>query len=241
VNPKRNIYHCFGCGRAATPSAFSCARSAWPSRKRCHLADRAGVALPDASQRTPEVDGKLEALRRRDGAGRRVLHAIAVGAGRREGRAYLESSAAWIRRSRSASVSGTRPRAGNALLGVMARQGIGGGVLVQPGYPGPPDGPGFYDRFRAGCCSHRERPGRVVAFAAARSRARSPSTSTRRRPALREGADALRLDVARDRDAGASRPSSSRATSTASWRTSTASARRFAALGTAFTPPSSAC
>jgi len=28
------------------------------------LADRAGVALPDASQRAPEVDGKLEALRR---------------------------------------------------------------------------------------------------------------------------------------------------------------------------------
>ena len=65
VNPKRNIYHCFGCGAGGDAFSFLMRqdRVAFPEAVRA-LAERAGVTLPDAGARAPEVDGKLEALRR---------------------------------------------------------------------------------------------------------------------------------------------------------------------------------
>ncbi|HEY7434473.1 MAG TPA: CHC2 zinc finger domain-containing protein, partial [Methylomirabilota bacterium] len=65
VNPKRNIYHCFGCGAGGDAFSFLMRqeRVTFPEAVRT-LAERAGVTLPDAGQRAPEVDGKLEALRR---------------------------------------------------------------------------------------------------------------------------------------------------------------------------------
>src|SRR6266511_5733181 len=63
VNPKRGIFHCFGCGVGGDAFGFLMRqdRMAFPEAVRV-LAERAGVELP--TQRSPETDGKLEALRR---------------------------------------------------------------------------------------------------------------------------------------------------------------------------------
>src|SRR5438128_11355126 len=63
VNPKRGIFHCFGCGVGGDAFGFLMRqdRLAFPEAVRA-LAQRAGVELP--TQRTPETDGKLEGLRR---------------------------------------------------------------------------------------------------------------------------------------------------------------------------------
>jgi hypothetical protein len=139
VNPKRNIYHCFGCGAGGDAFSFLMRqeRVAFPEAVRT-LADRAGVALPDATQRTPEVDGMLEAAAARDGAGRRVLRGHS-GSRRREARACPSSSAAWIGRGKRFG-SGTRPELERA-AGRHGRQGIGKRSGAGRAHPGPPERP----------------------------------------------------------------------------------------------------
>src|SRR5213076_3539956 len=63
VNPRKGIFHCFGCGVGGDAFGFLMRqdRLAFPEAVRA-LAQRAGVELP--TQRTPETDGKLEGLRR---------------------------------------------------------------------------------------------------------------------------------------------------------------------------------
>ena len=63
VNPKRGIFHCFGCGVGGDAFGFLMRhdRLGFPEAVRA-LAERTGVELP--TQRQPEVDGKLEGLRR---------------------------------------------------------------------------------------------------------------------------------------------------------------------------------
>src|SRR5437867_7176028 len=63
VNPKRGIFHCFGCGAGGDAFGFLMRhdRLAFPEAVRA-LAERAGVDLP--TRREPEAEGKFEALRR---------------------------------------------------------------------------------------------------------------------------------------------------------------------------------
>ena len=62
VNPKRGIFHCFGCGAGGDAFGFLMRhdRLGFPEAVRA-LAERAGVEVP--TKREPETDGKFEALR----------------------------------------------------------------------------------------------------------------------------------------------------------------------------------
>ena len=166
VNPKRNIYHCFGCGAGGDAFSFLMRqeRVAFPEAVRT-LADRAGVALPDAGQRAPEVDGKLEALRRAMALAAEFYTRSLWEPGGEKPRTYLEQRGLDPEVARRFGL-GYAPESWNALLGVMARQGIGEDVLVQAGLIlARQNGPGFYDRFRGRLLFPiRDVQGRVVAF-----------------------------------------------------------------------------
>jgi len=166
VNPKRNIYHCFGCGAGGDAFSFLMRqeRVAFPEAVRT-LADRAGVALPDASQRAPEVDGKLEPLRRAMALAAEFYTRSLWEPGGEKARAYLEERGVDPEVAKRFGL-GYAPESWNALLGVMGRQGIGEEVLVQAGLIlARQNGPGFYDRFRGRLLFPiRDVQGRVVAF-----------------------------------------------------------------------------
>src|SRR5262245_53690855 len=63
VNPKRGIFHCFGCGAGGDVFNFLMRhdRLAFPEAVRS-LAERVGVSIPTA--REPDGDNQLETLRR---------------------------------------------------------------------------------------------------------------------------------------------------------------------------------
>ena len=166
VNPKRNIYHCFGCGAGGDAFSFLMRqeRVAFPEAVRT-LADRAGDALPAASQRAPEVDGKLEPLRRAMALAAEFYTRSLWEPGGEKARGYLEQRGVDPEVAKRFGL-GYAPESWNALLGVMGRQGIGEEVLVQAGLIlARQNGPGFYDRFRGRLLFPiRDVQGRVVAF-----------------------------------------------------------------------------
>jgi DNA primase len=166
VNPKRNIYHCFGCGAGGDAFSFLMRqdRVAFPEAVRT-LAERAGVALPAAGRRAPEADNKLEALRRVMALSAEFYTQSLWERGGEKARGYLEQRGVDPEVARRFGL-GYAPESWNALLGVMAKQGIGEDALVQAGLAlARQNGPGFYDRFRGRLLFPiRDVQGRVVAF-----------------------------------------------------------------------------
>ena len=166
VNPKRNIYHCFGCGAGGDAFSFLMRqdRVAFPEAVRA-LAQRAGVALPDEGARAPEADGRLEALRRVMALAAEFYTRSLWERGGEKARAYLEQRGVSDDVAKAFGL-GYAPESWNALLGVMARQGIGEDALVQAGLAlARQNGPGFYDRFRGRLLfSIRDVQGRTVGF-----------------------------------------------------------------------------
>src|SRR6187549_1072189 len=149
VNPKRNIYHCFGCGAGGDAFSFLMRqdRVAFPEAVRA-LADRAGVALPDAGGRAPETESKLEGVRRVMALAAEFYTQSLWERGGEKAQAYLDQRGFDVEVARRFGL-GFAPEGWNALLSVMARQGIGEEALVQAGLALPrQNGPGFYDRFR---------------------------------------------------------------------------------------------
>ncbi|HSB41840.1 MAG TPA: DNA primase [Methylomirabilota bacterium] len=166
VNPKRNIYHCFGCGTGGDVFSFLMRqdRVAFPEAVRA-LAERAGVALPEASPRAATAEDKLEALRRVMAQAAQFYSQALWERGGEKARAYLEQRGVDPEMARHFGL-GYAPESWNALLGVMGRQGIGEDTLVQAGLAlARQNGPGFYDRFRGRLLFPiRDVQGRVVAF-----------------------------------------------------------------------------
>jgi DNA primase len=166
VNPKRNIYHCFGCGAGGDAFSFLMRqdRVAFPEAVRI-LADRAGVALPAAGSRAPETDGKLEALRRVMALAAEFYTRSLWERGGEKARGYLEQRGVDGDVARRFGL-GYAPESWNALLGVMTKQGIGEDILVQAGLASArQNAPGFYDKFRGRLLFPiRDVQGRVVAF-----------------------------------------------------------------------------
>lgn len=165
VNPKRNIYHCFGCGAGGDAFSFLMRqdRVAFPEAVRT-LAERAGVALPTAG-RAPEVDNKLEVLRRVMALAAEFYTQSLWERGGEKARAYLDQRGVDPDVARRFGL-GYAPESWNALLGVMAKQSIDEEILVQAGLALPrQNAPGFYDRFRGRLLFPiRDVQGRVVAF-----------------------------------------------------------------------------
>ena len=164
VNPKRGIFHCFGCGVGGDAFGFLMRqdRLAFPEAVRT-LAQRTGVELP--TQRTPEAEGKLEGLRRVMALATQ-FYTDALWA--REGakaRAYVEARGVDLEVAKRFGL-GYAAEGWNALLTRLAKEGVTEAELVAAGLALPrQNAPGFYDRFRGRLLFPiRDLQGRVVAF-----------------------------------------------------------------------------
>src|SRR6266511_3384037 len=164
VNPKRGIFHCFGCGVGGDAFGFLMRqdRLAFPEAVRT-LAQRSGVELP--TQRTPEAEGKLEGLRRVMTLAAQFYADALWATDGAKARAYVESRGVDLEVARRFGL-GYAPEGWNALLTHMAKEGVTDGELVAAGLALPrQNAAGFYDRFRGRLLFPiRDLQGRVVAF-----------------------------------------------------------------------------
>jgi DNA primase len=164
VNPKRGIFHCFGCHAGGDAFNFLMRhdRLAFPEAVRA-LAERVGVELP--THREPGTDGTLETLRR---VMTLTAEFYAESLWAHAGRAasdYLISRGVDVDVARRFGL-GYAPDGWNALSTAMAKHGVTADQLVAAGLVLPRQtGDGFYDRFRGRLMFPiRDLQGRVIAF-----------------------------------------------------------------------------
>ena len=199
VNPKRGIFHCFGCGVGGDAFSFLMRqdRLAFPEAVRI-LAERSGVELP--KERSPEVEGKLESLRRAMSlAAQFYIDALWAEDGAKA-RGYLERRGVDLEVARRFGL-GWAPEGWNALLGHMGRQGVGEELLVSAGLAvRRENAPGFYDRFRGRVLFPiRDQQGRVVAFGGRGLGSEEPKyLNSPETPLYVKGQMLYALDVARE-------------------------------------------
>lgn len=164
VNPRKGIFHCFGCGVGGDAFGFLMRqdRLSFPEAVRA-LAKTAGVTLPE--ERTQAGDsGREELFRIMELAARFYGDALWKPSGERA-REYFTKRGIDPEVARRFGL-GYAPDAWDALLGFMRAERIpvealekAGLVLARQG------GGGFYDRFRARLIfAIRDAQGRVVAF-----------------------------------------------------------------------------
>ncbi len=199
VNPKRGIFHCFGCGVGGDAFSFLMRqdRLAFPEAVRI-LAERSGVELP--KERGPEVEGKLESLRRAMSlAAQFYIDALWAEDGAKA-RGYLERRGVDLEVARRFGL-GWAPEGWNALLSHMGRQGVGEELLVSAGLAvRRENAPGFYDRFRGRVLFPiRDQQGRVVAFGGRGLGSEEPKyLNSPETPLYVKGQMLYALDVARE-------------------------------------------
>jgi DNA primase len=164
VNPRRGIFHCFGCGAGGDAFNFLMRhdRLAFPEAVRA-LAERAGVELPAA--REPEGNGKFEALRGIMALAAEFYAQSLWEPGGGKARAYLDKRGVDPQVARYFGL-GYAPEGWNRLLAHLFGQGASEEQLVQAGLALPRiPGTGFYDRFRGRLLFPiRDPKGRVIAF-----------------------------------------------------------------------------
>ncbi|HMB35565.1 MAG TPA: DNA primase, partial [Methylomirabilota bacterium] len=199
VNPKRGIFHCFGCGVGGDAFGFLMRqdRLAFPEAVRT-LAQRTGVELP--IQRTPEVEGKLEGLRRVMSLATQFYTDALWGRDGAKARTYIEGRGVDLEVARRFGL-GYAPEGWNALLTQMAKEGVTEAELVAAGLALPrQNAPGFYDRFRGRLLFPiRDLQGRVVAFGGRALGAEEPKYLNSPETALYvKGQMLYALDVARE-------------------------------------------
>jgi DNA primase len=164
VNPKKGIFHCFGCGIGGDAFGFLMRqdRLSFPEAVRA-LAKTAGVALPDEQGPRPDA-GREELYRVMDLAARFYAETLWSAAGDRA-REYLS------RRGIDGEVArrfrlGYAPEGWDALLGFMRAQGVAAEALETTGLVVRREsGSGYYDRFRGRLMfTIHDVQGRAVAF-----------------------------------------------------------------------------
>jgi DNA primase len=201
VNPRRGIYHCFGCGAGGDAFGFVMRqdRLGFPEAVRM-LAERAGVALPDERPAGGAGDGKLEALRRAMAAAQEFFGERLWSPQGDRPRRYLAERGVDLEVARRFGL-GYAPEGWTNLLTALGKL-AGEEVLVQAGLVAPrQSSPGFYDRFRGRLTFPiRDPQGRVVAFGARALSAgdepkylNSPET-----PLYSKGQTLYALDLARE-------------------------------------------
>ena len=200
VNPKRGIFHCFGCGAGGDAFAFLMRqdRLAFPEAVRA-LAERTGVVLAASREASPETVGKLDALRRVMEIAAEFYQRSLWEAGGGQARQYLDGRGVDHEVARRFGL-GYAPASWDALRTRMAADGVGDDVLVQAGLVVPRQtGTGFYDRFRGRLLFPiRDPQGRVVAFGGRALGAEEPKyLNSPETPLYVKGQTLYALDLAR--------------------------------------------
>lgn len=164
VNPRKGIFHCFGCGVGGDAFGFLMRqdRLSFPEAVRV-LAKTAGITLSE--ERAAGDSGREELLRAMDVAARFFAEQLATSPGARA-RAYLEQ------RGIDAGVAtrfglGYAPESWDALCDVLRRERLSEDTLVTVGLAVARDSQrgGVYDRFRNRLIFPiRDLQSRVVAF-----------------------------------------------------------------------------
>jgi len=165
VNPKRGIFHCFGCGVGGDVFGFLMRqdRLTFPEAVRA-LAKQAGVALPEERGRGPADGSREELLRVMELASRFYGAELWRPAGERA-RAYLAARGIDPEIARRFGL-GLAPESWDALLGFMKSEKVAEDALVAAGLAVRRENrAGVYDRFRNRLLfAIRDLQGRVVAF-----------------------------------------------------------------------------
>jgi DNA primase len=164
VNPKKGIFHCFGCGVGGDAFGFLMRqdRLAFPEAVRA-LARSTGIALPE-DRTSPADSGREELLRIMELAARFYAEALARPAGE-HARRYLEQRGVDPEVARRFGL-GCAPEGWDALLTFMRGERVAPEALERAGLVVPrQSGGGFYDRFRGRLMfTIRDQQGRAVAF-----------------------------------------------------------------------------
>lgn len=165
VNPKKGIFHCFGCGAGGDAFSFVMRqdRLSFPEAVRA-LGRRAGVAVPEA--RKSEADGQREALYRALALATQFYAEMLWNRPEGErGRQLLKARGIDSEAARGFTL-GYAPEGWDHLLGFMRGAGVADELLVQAGLAVPRQtGTGFYDRFRGRLIFPiRDSQGRPIAF-----------------------------------------------------------------------------
>ncbi|MGH7390663.1 MAG: DNA primase [Candidatus Rokuibacteriota bacterium] len=165
VNPKKGIFHCFGCGAGGDAFGFLMRqdRLTFPEAVRT-LARQAGVSLPDDRGAARDDSGREELYRVMDVAARFYAEALWKPGGE-HARDYLDRRGIDPEVARRFGL-GLAPDAWDALLGFMRSQRVAPEVLEAAGLViRRESGTGVYDRFRGRLMfAIRDLQGRVVAF-----------------------------------------------------------------------------
>ena len=165
VNPRKGIFHCFGCGVGGDAFGFLMRQDklAFPEAVRA-LAKTAGIALPEDSTSRAGDSGREELLRAMELAARFYADALWGAAGARA-REYLDRRGVDPEVARRFGL-GYAPESWDALLTFMRNERIPSEALEKAGLVLPrQSGSGFYDRFRGRLIfAIRDLQARVVAF-----------------------------------------------------------------------------
>jgi DNA primase len=165
VNPKRGIFHCFGCGVGGDVFGFVMRqdRLSFPEAVR-QLAKSAGVALPEDRSRPGEAGQREELQRVMDLAWRFYVDQLWKPAGERA-RNYLTERGIDPEVAKRFGL-GYAPEGWEALSAHMKSEKVAEEALVAAGLAVPRENrPGVYDRFRGRLLfTIRDLQGRVVAF-----------------------------------------------------------------------------
>ena len=198
VNPKRGIFHCFGCNAGGDAFGFLMRhdRLGFPEAVRA-LAERAGVLLP--TKREPEADGTFEALRRIMALASEFYSRSLWQPEGAKPREYLDTRGVDPEVAKRFGL-GYAPEGWNVLLTAMASHSIAPDQLVQAGLVLPRQtGSGFYDRFRGRLLFPiRDSQGRVIAFGGRALAGEEPKyLNSPETPLYVKGQTLYGLDVAR--------------------------------------------
>ena len=165
VNPKKGIFHCFGCGVGGDAFGFLMRQDklSFPEAVRA-LAKQAGIPLPEERGGKPGEGNREELLRVMDLAARFYVEHLWTPAGERA-RAYLSERGIDPEVARRFGL-GLAPEGWDALLNFMKSEKVAEEALVAAGLAIQRENrSGVYDRFRGRLLfAIRDLQGRVVAF-----------------------------------------------------------------------------
>jgi DNA primase len=165
VNPRKGIFHCFGCGVGGDVFGFLMRqdRLSFPEAVRV-LARQAGVALPDDRGPRPGDSGREELFRVMELAASFYSERLWTAGGERA-RAYLDERGIAPEVARRFGL-GWAPEGWETLPEALRSSGVGDDALLAAGLRiARENRPGAYDRFRGRLLfAIRDLQGRVVAF-----------------------------------------------------------------------------